>query len=313
MQNRTIAIICHGGAGIHEDKLKAAEGLKQALEPTYKLLLQSGTALEAVVEAVRIMEDSGLFDAGTGSDLTIDGRIEMDASVMTQDGRFGAVCAISGVKNPILVALKVMTETDHLLLSGAGAVEFARKLGFEPYEVITERAQRRLARVLEHGSPYFPKLNRARGKPEVVDPNILVTKPEERLGTVGAVAIDKHGNLAAATSTGGVVGRMPGRVGDTAVIGAGTYAAPAGAVSCTGHGEEIMRRLMAKDIVDRMATLPGSTALTLALAEAKRRKVLCGAVGIDARGGICYGHTTRDLAYGYKVADRLFLFTDSTR
>jgi len=129
-------------------------------------------------------------------------------------------------------------------------------------------------------------------------------------GTVGAVAVDKHGNLAAATSTGGIAGRLRGRVGDSAILGAGTFASPSGAVSCTGHGEEIMRRMLARDIVDRMTTMPGSVAMTLALAEARRRKMICGAVGFDAHGAICYGHTSPDMAYGYKVADRLFLFTE---
>jgi beta-aspartyl-peptidase (threonine type) len=124
------------------------------------------------------------------------------------------------------------------------------------------------------------------------------------------VAVDKHGNLAAATSSGGIAGRMTGRVGDTAMLGAGTYAAPSGAVSCTGHGEEIIRRLLARDVVDRMTTMPASVATTLVMAEARRRKIACGVVGFDARGGICYGYTTPDMAYGYKVAERLFLFTE---
>jgi isoaspartyl peptidase/L-asparaginase-like protein (Ntn-hydrolase superfamily) len=103
---------------------------------------------------------------------------------------------------------------------------------------------------------------------------------------------------------------MRGRVGDAAILGAGTYAAPSGAVSCTGHGEEIIRKLLAKDIVDRMATMPASTATTLVTSETRRKKLMFGAVGFDARGGICYGHTTPEMAYGYKVAERLFLFTE---
>lgn len=309
MHDRPIGIICHGGAGIIDDKPTAAAGLAVAIEEGYRLLRQSASAQEAVVTAVRILEDNPGFNAGTGSDLTIDGRVEMDASLMTQDGRFGGVACITGVKNPVAVAEKVMTETDHALLCGEGAVAFARKLGFEEYEVITDRARRRLQKVLERGSKYFPRMNRERfpdGAPEDTEP----PAPDAPTGTVGAVAVDKHGTLAAATSTGGIAGRLHGRVGDTAVIGAGTYAAPAGAVSCTGHGEEIMRRLLGKDIVDRMTTMPASVAMTLAMADARRRKMMCGAVGFDARAGVCFGHTTRDLAYGYKVAERLFLFLD---
>ncbi|MEO0069394.1 MAG: isoaspartyl peptidase/L-asparaginase [candidate division WOR-3 bacterium] len=207
----------------------------------------------------------------------------------------------AGFSNPILVAEKVMTETDHLILGGEGAQLFARRMGFEEYDCVTEKARARLEEVKREGSPFFPKLNRALGM------------IEEKMGTVGAVAIDRNGHLAAATSSGGIAGRMTGRVGDSCLPGCGTYASAYGAVSCTGHGEGIIKLFLAKDIVERMKTLPAPTALTLALSEAKRKKVLCGAVGFDARGGICYGHTTPDMAWGYKVADRLFLFTDNKR
>jgi L-asparaginase / beta-aspartyl-peptidase len=307
-----LGIICHGGAGTIDDKAAYAAGLTEAIEEGYRLLRQSASAMEAVVTAVRILEDNPLYDAGTGSDLTIDGQVEMDASLMTQEGRFGGVAGISGVKNPILVAQKVMTETDHLLLCGSGATEFARRMGFEEHGVITERARTRLQRVVEQGSKFFQKQNQQRfpnGVPSVSDAG-TGSLPESKMGTVGAVAMDKHGNLAAATSSGGIVGRMRGRVGDAAILGAGTFAGPAGAVSCTGHGEEIMRRSLARDIVERMTTMPASTSLVLVVAEARRKKLAFGAVGMDARGGVCYGHTTPDMAYGYKVAERLFLFTE---
>ncbi len=306
MLGTTLGIICHGGAGVIDDKPAAVAGLTEAIEEGYRLLRQSASCLEAVVTAVRIMEDNPLFNCGTGSSLTVDGVAEMDASVMTQDGRFGAVCGLVRTKNPILVAHKVMTETDHLLLSGEGAVEFARRMGFEEYDVATERSRTRLQKVLAEGSPYFPRM------PKAPPPESDTRGPEsgEHLGTAGAVAIDKRGNLAVATSSGGIAGRMRGRVGDSAILGAGTYAAPYGAVTCTGHGEEIMRRLLAKDIVDRMLTMPASVALTLAMSEARRRKLRVGAVGFDARAGICYGHTTPDMAWGYKVAERLFMFTE---
>ena len=309
MLGSALGLIVHGGAGVIEDKAGTAANLVPAIEEGYRLLKQSASAMEVVVTAVKILEDSGNFNAGTGADLTLDGRKEMDASLMTQDGRFGAVCSICRVKNPILVAQKVMTETDHLLLCGEGAAEFARQVGFADYDVVTDRARRRLQRVVEQGSNYFLKLNQKlfpNGVPSVAG----APGPVSGVGTVGAVAVDKHGNLAAATSSGGVAGRMPGRVGDTPILGAGTYAAPGGAVSCTGHGEEIMRRMLAKDVVDRMTTMPASVAVTLVMAEARRRKIACGVVGFDARGSICYGHTTPDMAYGYKVADRLFLFTE---
>ncbi|MBM3313357.1 isoaspartyl peptidase/L-asparaginase [candidate division WOR-3 bacterium] len=307
-----LGIICHGGAGTIDDRPAYAAGLAEAIEEGYRLLRQSAGALEVVVAAVRILEDNPLFNAGTGSDLTLGGWVEMDASVMTQEGRFGGVAGLSGVKNPILVAQKVMTETDHLLLCGTGASEFARRMGFEEHDVVTERAKARLDSVQKHGSKYFLKQNQQRF-PDGVPPAPDTAGTERPLGTVGAVVRDKHGNLAAATSSGGIAGRMRGRVGDSALPGAGTFAGPSGAVSCTGHGEEIMRRSLARDLVERMTTMPASTALTLVVAESRRRKLAFGAVGFDARGGICYGHTTPDMAYGYKVAERLFMFTEGKR
>jgi beta-aspartyl-peptidase (threonine type) len=315
MNSSPLGIICHGGAGTIDDKAAYAAGLTEAIDESYRLLRQSASAMEAVVTAVRMLEDNPLYNAGTGSYLTIDWQTEMDASLMTQEGRFGGVAGIAGVKNPILVAQKVMTETDHLLLCGFGATEFARRMGFEDYNVVTERALARLREVIDHGSKYFLKMNEQRFSdgvpptPEAGEDPLL----EKNMGTVGAVARDKHGNLAVATSSGGIVGRMRGRVGDAAILGAGTYAGPGGAVSCTGHGEEIMRRSLARDIVERMTTMPASTAMTLVIAEARRKKLEFGAIGFDARGGICYGHTTPDMAYGYKVAERLFLFTEEKR
>ncbi|MGQ9677713.1 MAG: isoaspartyl peptidase/L-asparaginase family protein [bacterium] len=298
MENRPVGIICQGGVGPIDDKAGCAAGLKLAIEEGYRLLRQGASALEAVIKAVVIMEDNPIFNAGTGSSLTFDCSVEMDAAVMTQDGRFGGVCCISGVKNPVLVAEKVMSYTDHLLLSGEGAVDFARKMGFPEYQVIIDRARAEWEKTVKEGSPYFPRL------PQRQETEL------PKMGTVGAVAIDRNGHLAAATSSGGNVGKLRGRIGDSAIPGAGTYASPYGAVSCAGHGEEIMRIHLAKDIVDRMKTMPASTALILAMADAKRKKIVCGAIGFDARGGICYGHTAYDLAYGYKVADRLFMFTD---
>lgn len=299
----------HGGAGVIDDPAACAAGLIPAVEEAYRLLKQSASSLEAVITAVQILEDSGSFNAGTGADLTIDGVKEMDAAVMTQEGRFGGVCCITGIKNPVLAAQKVMLESDHVLLCGEGAREFARKMGLVESDVVTMRARARLKRVVEDGSVYFPRMNRAR----FGEAHEVVQQVASSTGTVGAVAVDKHGSLAAATSTGGIAGRLRGRVGDSAIIGAGTYASPGGAVSCTGHGEEIMRRMLARDIVDRMTTMPGSVAMTLALSEARRRKMVCGAVGFDAHGAICYGHTSPDMAYAYKVADRLFLFTEEKR
>jgi beta-aspartyl-peptidase (threonine type) len=293
MTGSTFGIICHGGAGVVSDPKAAAGGLAEALEASYLLLRQSADALDAVVEAVRVMEDNPLFNCGTGSSLTAGGRAEMDAAVMTQTGGFGGVLAVTGIRNPVLVARKVMAETDHLLMAGEGAVAFARKCGFKEYNPVTERSRERLKELQEKGeSPYFDM------------------EKAKKFGTVGAVAIDRHGRLAVATSSGGITGRMTGRVGDSAIPGAGTWAGPSGAVSCTGHGEAILRLTLARDLVERMKTMPASVAMTLVMGEARRRKFQVGAVGLDARAGVAFGHTTPDMSYGYMIADRLFMFTD---
>lgn len=294
MVGNVFGIICHGGAGVIKEPDTAADGLAAALEESYRLLRQSGTAEDAVVEAVRVMEDNPVFNCGIGSALTYDGRAEMDAAVMTQTGGFGGVLAITGVRNPVLVARKVMTETDHQLLAGEGATVFARKCGFEDYDVVTELRREQLAALLAKGESRFFDMARVR-----------------KYGTVGAVAIDRRGRLAVATSTGGITGRLRGRVGDSGIPGAGTYAAPSGAVSCTGHGEAILRLMLARDIVDRMKTMPASVAMTLAMGEARKRKLEVGAVGLDARAGFAFGHTTPGMSWGYMIAEKLFMFTDS--
>ena len=294
MRTTPLGIVCHGGAGTLEDRQAHSDGLAIALEQGYRLLRQSGSALDAVVKAVAIMEDNPVFNCGTGSNLALDGSAEMDAAAMTQEGRFGGVCCITDVKNPILVAEKVLSESDHALLSGAGATAFARQAGFEKFDVKTDRSRKRLETLKEEGkSDYFPRLG-----------------GQVKMGTAGAVAVDRHGRLAVATSSGGITGRLPGRVSDTAIPGAGTYAAPSGAVSCTGHGEAIIQLMLAHDAVERMKTMPASVAATLAVSEAKRRKFKVGLVGIDARGGVCFGHSTPDMSYGYMVADKLFMFAE---
>lgn len=298
---RPVGIICHGGAGRIDRPDEYATGLVAPLEEGYRLLRQGAHALEVAVRVVQMMEDNPVFNAGTGSHPNIEGACEMDAAVMTQDGRFGSVACISAVRNPVLVAERVMIETDHLILSGTGAVAFARRLGFAEYDPGTSRGRERLGRSGLEGSPCYPRLNKLLHLSSSVD-------NEVGGGGVGTVTMDRHGKVAAAVSTGGIVGRLPGCISDAAVPGAGIYAAPSGAVCCTGHGEEILRLMLARSVVEKMQTLSGMAATVLAMAEAKRRKVPCGLIGFDARGAVCYGNAACSLAYGYKVADRLFLF-----
>src|SRR5262245_5830650 len=222
------AIAVHGGAGNWDEAHHEAArlGVRAAAGQAGLLLAQGGAALDAATAAVTTLEENRLFNAGTGSVLNQDGEAEMDAAVMAgHDLAFGAVAAIRRVRNPVLVARQVMERSGHALLAGEGAVQFARTCGFADYDPV--RAESRAA--WERG------------------------RTEARLGTVGAVALDSEGRLAAATSTGGTSLKLPGRVGDTPLPGAGTYATPDAAASATGKGELVMRVLGTKRVCELSA------------------------------------------------------------
>ena len=235
------AILVHGGAGaiFPDDRAHAcARGCLEAARAGHRILLAGGTALDAAEAACVVLEDDPAFNAGTGSCLNADGEVEMDACLM--DGASlaaGAVAAIRGVRNPIQVARLVMDRSGHVLLAGEGAARFARSQGVPPWPpslLVTERALERWRKEHRHG-------------------------PSNKPGTVGAVAIDARGHVAAATSTGGISFKLPGRVGDSPLPGAGTYADDgAGAVSATGQGEAIIRVVLARHVCDRLAA--GETA-----------------------------------------------------
>lgn len=227
-------LVVHCGAHSSDTVMDAAEG---ALAEGLKVLRAGGDALDAVVRAVTLLEDDERLNAGTGSRLNLAGELEMDASLMDSRGEGGAVGALAGVKNPILVAREVM-HSPHLFLAGTGALRFAREAGFPEYDGITSSAQKELKRI---------KTRMQRG--------VRGSRGQVRHDggdTVGAVARDASGYMAAANSTGGISVQLPGRVGDTPVIGAGIYAGPAGAVTATGIGEEIIRAVLAKHVYDRM-------------------------------------------------------------
>ncbi|HXT85453.1 MAG TPA: isoaspartyl peptidase/L-asparaginase [Verrucomicrobiae bacterium] len=213
------AIIVHGGCGrVDEASIKArGEGAKEAAEAGWKILRAGGSALDAVEAAVVSLEDNSLFNAGRGSVLNRDGRVEMDASIMNgATHAAGAVAGVTGILNPICLARRVMEASPHVMLIGAGAEEFAR----------------------------------AQGIPQCREDELIADYRREEWeaehGTVGAVACDADRKLAAGTSTGGMKGKLPGRVGDSPIIGAGTYADSGLAISCTGHGEHIMRMTLAR-------------------------------------------------------------------
>lgn len=239
------AIAIHGGAGtilrtqmtpVLEKEYRGE--LESALSTGWQILKNGGSALDAVEAAVCSLEDFPLFNAGRGSVFTHDGEQEMDASIM--DGarlKAGCVAFVKNIKNPVHLARLVMERTEHVLLAGDGANQFAEQQDVEtaPDEYFfTEHRWLQLQEAIAKGRV---QLDHAAAKP---------------IGTVGAVACDKNGNLAAATSTGGMTNKKFGRVGDTAIIGAGTYADDTCAVSCTGHGEYFMLASTAHDVAARM-------------------------------------------------------------
>jgi beta-aspartyl-peptidase (threonine type) len=241
------SIAVHGGAGtiLRENLTEAMRGefeagLGAALDAGARLLAEGGNALDAVAATVVLLEDDPHFNAGRGATFTFDGKIELDAAIM--DGRTRAAGAVAGVtreRNPVLIARAVMEHSPHVFLAGAGAERFAREQGFEPVDPAwfeTAERRRQFEEFRQRKSGWF-------------DGSV-------KYGTVGAVARDRKGHVAAATSTGGLTGKRWGRVGDSPVIGAGTYADDrACAVSATGAGEYFIRTAAAKAIADRMVLL----------------------------------------------------------
>ena len=230
-------LLTHAGAGSDRTVQDAAEaaGLRGM-----EVLRRGGRALDAVVAAVVVLEDDRRLNAGTGSRMRTDGRIQMDAAVMVDDLEAGAVAAIERVRNPVLVARDVL-RTPHILLAGPDAQAFARANGHADYDPATPEARKKLEASLAairagHVPRYYRKF-----------------KGLDLHGTVGAVARDRRGHFAVAVSTGGTSFMLPGRVGDSPILGAGFYAGPAGAVCATGIGEEIMKRVLAKAVYDAMA------------------------------------------------------------
>ena len=256
-----ITLVIHGGAGtitrqnLTPEKEKAyKDALNEALQQGYEVLKKGGTSLDAVETAVRSMEDNPLFNAGKGAVFTNEGRNELDAAIM--DGKTlkaGSVAGVTTVRNPVTAARAVMEKSEHVMLIGTGAEKFAREKGLEmaePAYFFTEPRYRNLQQVqeAEEKKNALEKEKQAQpGGSGKLEEHIF--QEGKKFGTVGAVALDAYGNLAAATSTGGMTNKRFGRVGDVPVIGAGTYADNATcAVSCTGHGEYFIRYTVAHDI-----------------------------------------------------------------
>jgi beta-aspartyl-peptidase (threonine type) len=286
------AIAIHGGAGsLSRADMSAAQeaeyrdGLGAALDAAVAVLEARGASVDAVIAAVRVLEDNPLFNAGRGAVLTRDGMAELDASVMEgRTLRAGAVTGLRHVKNPIELARLVMEKSPHVMLVGAGAEEFARTRGVELVSNEYFRTAARTRQLERHLSGAISRENEL-----------------EAFGTVGAVALDTHGDLAAATSTGGMTGKRWGRVGDSPIIGAGTYARNTGcAVSATGHGEYFIRAVLAHDICARVEYLkiPLAQAARDALDELRQLGGNGGVIAIDARGEVVLGFNSEGMFRG---------------
>ena len=296
-------IVIHGGAGTWRTERRNAglAGVKEAARAGFSTLRADGSALDAVESAVIEMENNEVFNAGRGSALTIDKRIEMEASIM--DGKTlnaGAAGLLKNIKNPIRLARIVMEATDHVFVTGEGAEKLAELFNLETANPVTElRAKywRELKEKLMHGElNYLPKLH-----------ELVISHPQLfDLGTVGAVALDKEENVAAATSTGGFSLKFPGRIGDSPLIGCGTYADnEAGASSTTGIGEIAIKLVLAKSSCDLMHN--GKTAQEAAESsiELVNRRMQGGSMGlitVDTAGRIGAAHNSPNLCWAYMTA-----------
>ena len=245
LANQNFGVVVHGGAGVlsnlsKEQQLVIEQKVSETTLSAYEILQKGGSSLDAVEFVVSEFEDSLLFNAGRGSVYTSDETQEMDASIMYGfDRSAGAVASIKKIKNPIKLARKVLEETEHVILVGDGAESFAESIG----ETIVEPSY-------FHSEKNLKRLRKLKSK--IADSQTI----QDKIGTVGAVAIDKKGNISAATSTGGMTNKMPGRVGDTPIIGSGTWAQnQVCGVSSTGHGEFFIKFQVAKEVCTRMEYL----------------------------------------------------------
>ena len=304
MQKISLAI--HGGAGtiLKEDltpelEIAYKKGLEDALTAGYKILEEGGTSVDAVEAAIIVLEDNILFNAGRGAVFTKDGVQEMDAAIMEGNQlKAGAVAGVQNIRNPIKLALEVMQNSNHVFLSGKGANDFAAKQGIEIesddyfFSQFRYDQWQQLSNSEEYSLDHNNKTNQFKDK---------------KFGTVGAVACDKDGNIAAATSTGGMTNKQFGRIGDTPIIGAGTYANnKTCAISCTGHGEPFIRSVAAYD-VSCLMEYKG-----LNLIEAMQEVVINklpklagegGMIGIDSAGNVVLLFNSEGMYRGAKSSD----------
>jgi len=277
------SVLVHGGAGDVPDASLPAhiEGARLAVSRAAAILREGGSGVDAAQKAVEALEDDTHFNAGTGACLNSAGKLELDAAIMEGEGlRAGAVCAIPAFKNPIAIARAILDAREHVLYAGAGAGRFAELHGFSPADeaaMVTEAARDRLERL----------------RAGLVDANWAG-------GTVGVVVRDVRGNVVAGTSTGGKVGKSPGRVGDAPILGAGTYADNlAGAISCTGDGEAFLRVCLAKTAVEwlRMGMNPDDAGRGAIRFVGERAGGTGGMILIDRLGRLGWARSTRTMTW----------------
>ncbi len=295
----TPSIIVHGGAGAWdltgERLVMGMEACRDAAALGQTILLNDGTALDAIEKAVNWLEDCPVLDAGRGSYLNSEGNVEMDAMIM--DGAtlgLGAVAAVQLVRYPVSLARRVMTDTEHTLLVADGASAFADRIGFPRCSLEELLVGDELARylALKQEAQYAT--------------STIFTEAGAMGDTVGAVAIDQWGNIAAATSTGGTRKKLPGRVGDSPLVGSGAYADNwTAGVSATGYGEKLMKILISKRVCDFVATGLAAKAACEAAIRVLEERVngQGGLIAIDARGQIGWHFNTDAMPYAYIVGD----------
>ena len=286
-----IAIIVHGGAGtVSPERSEIVQaGCREAALVGWRILQEGGSALDAVEAAVRALEDNPNYNAGTGACLNSDGNIELDAGIMDGQGlHVGAIAGVERIKNPISLARKVL-ESPHVLLVGRGAEQFAQEQGISQCaleELVTERQYK----IWQEQQAQEPQQ----------------AQHTDKHGTVGAVALDTSGALAAATSTGGIHNKYPGRVGDSPLVGCGFYADEYAAVSCTGDGEDFVRLLIAKRAADVVGNSKGgqtareAAEAAIAVLGAKATGT-GGLIVVDRKGNVGFAWNSRNMSHAYII------------
>lgn len=291
-------LVVHGGAGSVPDALQSRRKpvLQEAAEQGMSVVKQGESAVDAVVRAVMVLEEHPLFNAGVGSALTLDGRVEMDASLMSSRGELGAVSELSRVDHPVRVARMVMEETDHCFLTGNGLEAFVEAHEVPRTDPVTDRQREKWERLknalIEEGYDIDTIPDPAEWGHCMSIARRVRERTEGTPGTVGAVAVDRDGVTAAATSTGGTDFKLPGRVGDSPVPGAGTIATGSGAVSVTGEGEGILRLGTARTALEHIKQSDVREAADRAVQQAEREDVKCGLITMDTQGAYADAYNT---------------------